>query len=817
MFDLSRPPRLSAYAWILTVFVFLSSAPGFAANCTWDGATANWSETAHWSCAVVPNGDDNVTISAGTVTLDAPATIINLTLSGGTLTGANALTVTGTFTWSNSTVSLSDGTDAADLTIGGNAAWSGTKTLGAGTKLVLNDKTTWTGGFLNGNAGTVIVNNDTLIDSTPFDMSIAGDPVPRPKFINEGVYTYTSGSAASNAFVFDNLGELNVQAGTFQLNEGGFADGSFSVSNAAVLDFGTGVFDLTGADFETAGSGLVDFGALTTTDTLSGSITGTGRIRVSGGTWTFTQSAIPGILQVFGGTGKFNQNTTADSLTWTGGLIATSAGTKLAINGGAALSGTKTLDADSKLEFNGLTVWTGGFFYGNAGAVVVNNGTLLHETTFAFNYSANPIPRPRFENNGRYDYNGSGQNSAKFFFVNNDTLRVLANSYYIVEGGENHGVVLTSTGTVFGITAADFTNETTGVIGGTGTVFPSAGGSSYTNEGTYAPGASAGILNFSGNYVNSILEIEIEGDEGPGVGHDELVVTGNVPLKGEAHVTVEPSLDLAIGDELPIITCGGVCSGAFSAIVDDSPKYDFYGVVTSDTILLRVVEQGASIQVRALLEGPYAGGVMNTSLKTQGYLPLSQPFSNAAYNGTTLDFDSTQTLVSLPDSTVDWVLVSLRTGTSAATEVPGTKFAALIFQNGIIESTDYGSLHFPDLADGAYYLVVRSRNHLDVMSSSAVTVSSGQGAWDFTTAVTQAYGANPMKSLSGGLWGLFAADGDADKFVTAPDFNIWIAATTAGSSGYQRSDYNMDGAVTAPDFNLWIANTTAGTSSKVPD
>lgn len=68
-----------------------------------------------------------------------------------------------------------------------------------------------------------------------------------------------------------------------------------------------------------------------------------------------------------------------------------------------------------------------------------------------------------------------------------------------------------------------------------------------------------------------------------------------------------------------------------------------------------------------------------------------------------------------------------------------------------------------------------------------------------------------------GNYDLFGSDGNADGQATAPDFNIWNAATTAGATGYEPSDYNMDGQVTAPDFNIWNANTTAGATSHVPD
>ncbi|HEY5564809.1 MAG TPA: hypothetical protein VIL33_04410, partial [Rhodothermia bacterium] len=98
-------------------------------------------------------------------------------------------------------------------------------------------------------------------------------------------------------------------------------------------------------------------------------------------------------------------------------------------------------------------------------------------------------------------------------------------------------------------------------------------------------------------------------------------------------------------------------------------------------------------------------------------------------------------------------------------------------------------------------------------------LSDGIASWDFTTAMAQAYttGANPMKSLSGGRFGMFACDASVDGQVTAPDFNLWNASTTVGDTGYKQPDCNLDGQVTAPDFNLWNANTTAGAASRVPD
>jgi hypothetical protein len=115
-------------------------------------------------------------------------------------------------------------------------------------------------------------------------------------------------------------------------------------------------------------------------------------------------------------------------------------------------------------------------------------------------------------------------------------------------------------------------------------------------------------------------------------------------------------------------------------------------------------------------------------------------------------------------------------------------------------------------------VVIDHRNHVSAMSASAIASASSTVTHNFTDALAKAYtgGGTAMKSLGGGNFGLFAGDGTADGFVTAPDFNLWNSATTSGATGYQISDYNLESNVTAPDFNLWNANTTSGAASQVP-
>jgi hypothetical protein len=174
-------------------------------------------------------------------------------------------------------------------------------------------------------------------------------------------------------------------------------------------------------------------------------------------------------------------------------------------------------------------------------------------------------------------------------------------------------------------------------------------------------------------------------------------------------------------------------------------------------------------------------------------------------------------VTSLPENVVDWVLVSLRSDTSSSSEV--ARKPAFMLEDGQIVDPSGGPLEFAGVEGGLYYVVVNQRNHVTVMSSGLVNSCVTTGSWDFTTSMSAAYtiGGTPMKDLGDGKLALFAADANVDGRVTAPDFNLWNAASSAGLSGYQQADFNLDGSVTAPDFNLWNANTTTGAASKVPE
>lgn len=223
------------------------------------------------------------------------------------------------------------------------------------------------------------------------------------------------------------------------------------------------------------------------------------------------------------------------------------------------------------------------------------------------------------------------------------------------------------------------------------------------------------------------------------------------------------------------------------------------------------------VAVTVFMEGPFVAGQMDISESFEAALPLAQPYDSTLFVGSPLEHAGTESVASFVANVVDWVLISLRSAPGDSSEI--AQQAVLLRSDGSIVDTTGSNPLFAAIPTGSYHVVVRHRNHLSVMSDTTVDFSSGSGAHDFTMAMSSAYsdGGDPMKALSGSVFGMFAADGNFDGLVTAPDFNDWNVATTAGATGYLNADHNLDGIVTAPDFNLWNANTTAGAASEVPE
>ena len=199
---------------------------------------------------------------------------------------------------------------------------------------------------------------------------------------------------------------------------------------------------------------------------------------------------------------------------------------------------------------------------------------------------------------------------------------------------------------------------------------------------------------------------------------------------------------------------------------------------------------------------------MNTFLDSQNLIPLTQPYKNAPWN-----YNGSESVSSIPSNIVDWVLVELRTSTTATSSV--AEKAAFIKGDGTIVDLDGTSpLTFSSLPSASYYIVIKHRNHLSIMSAQPIPLSQNPVAYDFTTDQTKAYGTNPMADLGNGHFGMYSGDGDANGGVSSTDRNnIWRIQN--GNIGYLPGDYDLSGGANSADLNsCWRPSN--GVSTQVP-
>jgi hypothetical protein len=115
-------------------------------------------------------------------------------------------------------------------------------------------------------------------------------------------------------------------------------------------------------------------------------------------------------------------------------------------------------------------------------------------------------------------------------------------------------------------------------------------------------------------------------------------------------------------------------------------------------------------------------------------------------------------------------------------------------------------LNLPGVSDEDYFIVIRHRNHLAVMSASAQSLnSSSADLYDFTTSSDNYYGSD-AKLLESGKYGMWAGDCDGSGGIGAADRNAtWNDRTLIG---YKSSDCDLSGAVGASDRNITWNNRT---------
>lgn len=221
-----------------------------------------------------------------------------------------------------------------------------------------------------------------------------------------------------------------------------------------------------------------------------------------------------------------------------------------------------------------------------------------------------------------------------------------------------------------------------------------------------------------------------------------------------------------------------------------------------------------TIDVKVLLQGPFDANTRAMRSTIKPYLNIREAFNGlpTKHYGDALVWDVATAALDL--DIVDFVLLELRSSTAASSRV--YRRGALLMADGSVRGFDGTSLPvIRNVAPGSYYVVIRHRNHLDVMSATKVDLSSGTAKYDFTTAANKAYGSGAQVLLATGLYGLYTGDMNASGLVDTPDvFTVWSPQN--GLAGYRGGDVDLSGFVNALDLlQRWLPN--VGRKSNVPD
>ena len=199
-------------------------------------------------------------------------------------------------------------------------------------------------------------------------------------------------------------------------------------------------------------------------------------------------------------------------------------------------------------------------------------------------------------------------------------------------------------------------------------------------------------------------------------------------------------------------------------------------------------------KVKICLEGAYDGEIMSSNLGDN--MPLMQPYSRPPHN-----YFGTEILSNPNSNIVDWVLLGVR---DLNGETVG-RAAGLLHNDGFVYDVDGNEgVRIPNLGVAAdYHIIVRHRNHLDVMSQT--TNLPNTMPYDFTTAETQAFGNGQQGEMANGTFAMWAGDIDGNGAVTVADFNQYLLET-GHLNEYDDADLNLNGNVTISDFNFYLKN-----------
>ena len=245
----------------------------------------------------------------------------------------------------------------------------------------------------------------------------------------------------------------------------------------------------------------------------------------------------------------------------------------------------------------------------------------------------------------------------------------------------------------------------------------------------------------------------------------------------------------------PNLNCILVDNATYSAAnwiyIDDQMSFKEVSCSEYVQVAIDVYLQGAFINPNLGEES-----LMRDDLRVaSGTYGLTSPYSDSATISDAIQLDDADS-----DTMVDWIWVELRTADNPNSVIAG-KSGILQRDGDIVEvSEDRITPLFFEVSPDAYYIVIKHRNHLSIMTSSPVSLSATTTVVDLVSNSSNiAGGSNAVADMGNGIFAMIAGDYDENGQIQNTDISAVIQEL--GVSGYNKADLDMNGQVQNSDIN----------------
>jgi hypothetical protein len=245
------------------------------------------------------------------------------------------------------------------------------------------------------------------------------------------------------------------------------------------------------------------------------------------------------------------------------------------------------------------------------------------------------------------------------------------------------------------------------------------------------------------------------------------------------------------------------------------------GCDSIQTLNLTIIP-GMNLSLKAFLGGAYDSqtGLMYDSLRYKQLIPSTEVYSVSPFNRPQILFAGGETVspsllsVTGPDAIVDWVYIEVRSGANA-NQIVATKRALIQRDGDVVDTNGSTKIFLQGFATGQYYISLKHRNHLGIMTANAITVSQVPSLINFTQPsypvwVNTVITTNPPRKISGGAALMIAGDANFNKnvkyngLINDKESVLTVVGVPTPNNvvnGYRTEDINMDGQVKFNSLN----------------